>query len=869
MDLRSAYDIGEPAEIRAGIWACAADVPWLPDLVPPEDATTSGRAVLAEALGRQVTMLHAVAAAAPRGTAVQLRLTSAGTEGSADRRTRIGIIVRGGSPEAAARVMRLVAVTLPPEFPLRPVAAGDIGALLTPFRFDAASPDQIVEVRRAPESLETFNAAVAGPAGAGSAGLIRPVVLPWSPSVNALSGSLMLLATSPEPCALCVHIEPARPSVPLLAYVDVTVQDIASISSLDQNPLAATALRAYRLALRELPRAALRMRVSLAARGTVPPGLAEGVGVDLTRAWEAAGGTGVPCAFDVVRPHDANDYDRAAGLFARLTAAPWRENADPRIAEMIDLVDVVQAAAAFRLPVSAQGGVPGVATTRLSSLPSAPELSRETGPGVVLGISAAGADVRLDLDELTRHVLVAGLPGFGKTTTTHSLLWTLTAGYQVPFLVIDPAKSDYRPLVRSLAAAGQDAALIEVRPDQVAMNPLAVPPNVSPLAHAQRVMAAFDAAFALSETFPAAVMLLGRAIVEAYRRAGASGTSPTLRSLYAVTAQTIQRAGYAGESAANIRAALLGRLEYLTEGPLGTVLSGDAAASVDWQSITRRPTVIELRGIPGPRERSLVFGLLAAGLISYREANPFAGELGHVTVLEEAHRLLPAEEGSANEGVRSFIEALAELRASGEGFIIVDQAPTRLAAGVTKLCGSLIVHRLVEAAERDAAGSAMVLDESQRADLARLSRGRALVYSPQRTAAVLCDVGAAGAGSGHGYGGSGATGGQPPVSVRHHLTGIPAVIEPMYCVGCPEPCRHAERGGPISEELTAMGPVALRTLSKAALERSDGHRGLARCAAAATLGSQLRDRPADLRQVLGLLDSALMRRAHDKGGDNQ
>lgn len=853
MDLRSAHEVGDPVEILAGSWACAAEIPWLPDLVPPEHVTTSGRAILAEALGRQVTMLHAIAAAAPRGTAVQLRLTSAGTRGDGDRRTRIGIIVRGGSADSASRVMRLVAVTLPPEFPLRPVPPELVGELLRPFPFDTASPDQVVEIRRAPESLETFSAVTPG-----TAGLVRPVVLPWSPSVNALSGSLMLLATSPEPCALCVHIEPAKPSAPLLAYLDATVQDIAAIGSLDQNPLAITALRAYRLAMRELPRAALRMRVSLAARGTVPPGLAEGVAVDLTRAWEGAGGTGVPCAFEVVRPRDANDYDRATGLFSRLTAAPWREHPDPRLAEMTDLVDVVQAAAAFRLPVSAQGGVPGVATTRLSSLPATPELTRAAEAGVALGTSAAGAEVRLDLDELTRHLLVAGLPGFGKTTTTHRLLSALVTEHEVPFLVIDPAKSDYRHLVRSLAAAGRDAALIEIVPERVAMNPLAVPSKVPALAHAQRILAAFDAAFGLSENFPVAVMLLGRAIVETYRQAEAAGTSPTLRSLYAITAQVIRRAGYAGESAANIRAALLGRLEYLTEGPLGAVLSGDADAGIDWDTITSRPTVIELRGIPGPRERSLVFGLLAAGLISYREANPFGGGLGHVTVLEEAHRLLPAERGDANEGVRSFIEALAELRASGEGFVIVDQAPTRLAAGVTKLCGSLITHRLVETTERDAAGSAMVLEESQRADLARLSRGRALVYSPARTAAVLCDVTAAGVTA---AGPSGA------VTTRHHLTAAPAKAEPMYCVGCREPCDYAERSIQIRAELVALGPVNLAPLLDTALARSDGKRGLARCAAAAALGNRFRNQPANLRRILGNLDAALAPRTRALEGN--
>ena len=46
---------------------------------------------------------------------------------------------------------------------------------------------------------------------------------------------------------------------------------------------------------------------------------------------------------------------------------------------------------------------------------------------------------------MTKHTFIAGVTGSGKTTTCHKLLREAC----IPFLVIEPAKTEYRTLIQS------------------------------------------------------------------------------------------------------------------------------------------------------------------------------------------------------------------------------------------------------------------------------------------------------------------------------------------------------------------------------------------------------------------------------------
>lgn len=109
----------------------------------------------------------------------------------------------------------------------------------------------------------------------------------------------------------------------------------------------------------------------------------------------------------------------------------------------------------------------------------------------------------------------------------------------------------------------------------------------------------------------------------------------------------------------------------------------------------------------------------------------------HITLIEEAHRLLTATQPTANleianprgKAVETFCHMLSEIRAYGEGLLIADQLPSRLAADVVRNTNLKIVHRLVSDEDRLVVGNTMNMSEEQIMALGTLEKGQAAVFS--------------------------------------------------------------------------------------------------------------------------------------------
>jgi hypothetical protein len=108
--------------------------------------------------------------------------------------------------------------------------------------------------------------------------------------------------------------------------------------------------------------------------------------------------------------------------------------------------------------------------------------------------------------------------------------------------------------------------------------------------------------------------------------------------------------------------------------------------------------------------------------------------LRHLTVVEEAHRLLRqpppgAGNGPAAHAVEMFAGLLAEIRAYGEGLVIAEQIPSKLIPDVIKNTAVKVVHRLPALDDRETVGATMNLTPEQSRYLVTLVPGEAAVFT--------------------------------------------------------------------------------------------------------------------------------------------
>lgn len=760
-------------------FAWVVQIPWLP---AAEDDERFGL----EGLDRgYLNLAEAVANSSPTGSSVQLRVLGKGASASGDKSGTLSawLVGSAATQEDCIRLWELTSATLPTELPSEP---GSRAATAGVLRWITMPPPRgLTEIRRRIENARpTPGVDIDDP--------IDATVLGWDVAPNSLRTAMGLLTRQPGRVCLVLHMQRAVPSEALMLRLaesfHLATSAVMAPGGGEYGPLLKKFASEAQSRLRLFPRGALHLRIALAGDVRLRPGLAEAVGMDLT----AIGG------FEMLTPDTAESITDALALFTEGVALDWAVQLDPELEELRYLATPAEAALVVRFPQPPRGGLPGINSAPLITLPKSPQPPPHgrSAPAVTLGDTPQGGEVTLTLPELNQHCLIAGLPGFGKTNTVHVLLHSLWNDHQIPFLVLDPAKSDYVHLVESLNTInGRAPQRVVLGPETMAFNPFVVPPGSTVAAHAGRMLGAFDAALQISAHWPAGYIMLTRGIFRAYENCS-SGEFPTLRSVYAALGDIIRSTPMDPKSRADVTGSLLARLESMVRGPLGSALIGGTDAGIDWADMLSRPTVIEFRGFAGPTERSLIFGLLIAGLASVREGEgASSNQLRHMTVLEEAHRVLSDHGSVEAEGVRLLAEAIAELRGSGEGFVVVDQTPTVLHPTVRKVCGSVIAHRLVEREERETVGSSLMLDDRQIDDLARLPVGRAVVYAASRDAPAVVEVG------------THIRGNRTPADQIHTLT--KGGVEPLICVGCTSMCLHQEEGQAIASRTLTTGRQAV------------------------------------------------------------
>jgi len=355
----------------------------------------------------------------------------------------------------------------------------------------------------------------------------------------------------------------------------------------------------------------------------------------------------------------------------------------------------------------------------------------------------------VEQNDLTRHALIIGITGGGKTNTSKSILntlWNRNKLYErIPFLVIESAKREYWEL-RNLKGfedllvftLGAEASETSVK---YRINPFEACSGISLQTHIDYLLSAFKAAFDLQPPLP---YILETAVYEIYSDRGWDIVEnknryglteyPTLTDLYDKVDILVDRMGYHKEVQSNVKAALKTRIHSLMIGGKGAMLN--TPKSVPIGELLNRPVVMELEDLGDDETKSFVIGILLVQLYEYRKTQMTRGsrELSHILMVEEAHRLLKNVSGTNGSGTQAksiefFCNLLAEIRTFGQGIVIADQIPTKLASDTIKNTNLKIVHRTVAQDDRETIGKAMNMSQEQTEYLSSLRRGYAAVYA--------------------------------------------------------------------------------------------------------------------------------------------
>ncbi len=462
-------------------------------------------------------------------------------------------------------------------------------------------------------------------------------------------------------------------------------------------------------------------------------------------------GEPLPSSADVVIPPDPASTQAARFAFESLLYQAWGPTQaanSPGMERLRFLADARGAATAWRLPVNVRGGVPGIAVRQ-------PPPDFEPGPRpaqlapdeIHIGSLRRGGVATATLKDLTRHTLITGFTGSGKTNTVLYLLAQLWQKHRIPFLVIEAAKKEYRALSR---VPGFDELLIFTIGDETTspfrFNPFELLPGVRVEAHLGRLQSCFDAALPQFGILPS---IIAESMEEIYAAKGWKLTDrapavsapgkeqrrlfPTLRDLYAAVIHAVESRGYSGEMRDNIRAAAAGRIGGLLRGSKGRIFGSQR--SLPAEVIFHRPVILELNDL-NEDDKALTMMFLLMWLREYRELH-IARQLQHLTVVEEAHNVVSNVQSVGNsevaadtkaKAVAAFANMLAEVRAYGEGILISDQSPEKLAPDAMRNTNLQIAHQLRDRRDREAIARAMIMDDEQQNYLGKLRVGEAALF---------------------------------------------------------------------------------------------------------------------------------------------
>lgn len=367
--------------------------------------------------------------------------------------------------------------------------------------------------------------------------------------------------------------------------------------------------------------------------------------------------------------------------------------------------------------------------------------------------SLPNIEVSLDKNDLNKHIFITGTTGAGKTTTCQRLL--LSGGGN--FLVIEPAKTEYRILKQQypdmlvFTLGKEDAAPFR-------LNPFEFFKNESITSRVDMIKASMEASFDMEAAIP---QLLEAALYKCYENKGWDistnknieyenpfeenvNSFPTLSDLVNEIETIVDTQGFDDRLKNDYIGSIKARLKGLMVGSKGLMLN--TSRSINFNDLLDKKVILELENLKSSSDKSLIMGFVLANLNEAlkEKYNSSNGKFTHITLIEEAHRLLSKYEYGDNpnkkHGIEMFSDMLAEVRKYGESLIIVDQIPNKMTPEVLKNTNTKIIHKIFAQDDKDAVGNIMALSEEQKEHLSYLVPGRIVMMHPGLDKAIQVQI---------------------------------------------------------------------------------------------------------------------------------
>ena len=179
------------------------------------------------------------------------------------------------------------------------------------------------------------------------------------------------------------------------------------------------------------------------------------------------------------------------------------------------------------------------------------------------------AGLLLNRQAMASHTFITGSTGTGKSNAVYHLLDEITKNGQTTFLVVEPAKGEYKNVFGNCT----DVQVFGTNPREtplLRMNPFAFPENIHILEHIDRLVEIFNACWPMYAAMPA---VLKDAIERSYQKVGwdlrnsesEKGIFPTFFDLLDIMPGVIEESHYSKDTQSDYVGALCTRVKSLTK----------------------------------------------------------------------------------------------------------------------------------------------------------------------------------------------------------------------------------------------------------------------------------------------------------------